>query len=244
MIDPLASSLFCSGLPCLVISVPRLTALVWQLDWSCEYVHAVAGELVAAQHEDISHLTAVLHGRLRGVQTTSSSGGGDHSHSHGGKVHDQQMAHPQQQEEAAAVVEISNGATLGLVELVTETKLNREWRATRDSNIARMPAAIFHVVASQYPCVFTHVCRMLAQQTSADQTKQLQQQQQHQKKRQMLLAQTVALVATCDDCPINHVAETLRLAINAMGTAAVRLDSNSLEAGLGARIYDTCVSIR
>ena len=61
-----------SGLPCLVISIPRLTALVWKLDWSCEYVHAVAGELVAAQNKEISHLTTVLHGRLRGVQSSAT----------------------------------------------------------------------------------------------------------------------------------------------------------------------------
>ena len=190
-----------SGLPCLAVSIPRLTALVWQLDWSCQYVHAVAGELVAPQGEDISHLITVLHGRLRGVQIAATDSTGE--------------AKPGQH--GTAVTEISNGATLGLVELVTETKLSSEWRATRDSNIARMPAAIFHMVAAQHSCVFTHVCRMLAKQSTADQVKHLQQQ-----KQQLLLAQTVAVVATCDSCPINHVAETLRLAINAMGISAVR----------------------
>lgn len=187
---------------CLGITVPRLTALVWSLDWACEYVVASAGEVVAHPKQPITHLQMILHGRLRGTQETK----------------------------AASVQEIYTGETLGLVELVTGSTLGMEWRATRDSNVARLPAHIFHSVSAAHPRVFTHVCRMLAARTESMASGD----------SRTGSPNTVALVGCGDDCPLGHIVDVLAYALTAMGITNTTLDATSLSKGWAATsLHDT-----
>jgi predicted acylesterase/phospholipase RssA/CRP-like cAMP-binding protein len=267
-----------AGLPCLMTSVPRLTELVWQLDWSCEYhlrvisiqteipdlteiylpfeipmpmlmtrfryVHAVAGELVAAPDEEISHLKMVLAGRLRGtvVAAAPTTTGSSCTRGEGLTAGQQQQPPaPVPSRARPRVAELTAGATLGLVELVTGARLTTEWRAVRDSNVARMPAQIFHMVAAKYPCVYPHMCRMLAQRSIQHADAWGGHSVGHDELHQQLVAGTVALIPITTDAGLNvqFVAETMSAAASAMGLSAATVDFELLKAGLGSRIHDT-----
>jgi len=191
------------------VSLARLRPLVWQIEAACDFVGVAAGDVVASADEEISHLTMVVSGRLRGVEDESSSASTQHH----------------------SVAELTSGDTLGLSELVIGGKLKGSWRAVRDSNLARLPASLFHLVCEQHPSIFAYLCRMTIQDASR--------QARDSRQSGLSVPHTVALIATGADVPLAHCADVLGHAIRGSGRTAAILDSGSLEAALGTRLFDT-----
>ena len=119
--------------------VSRLSSFVRQIDFALDWVLVEAGKALYSQGEPSDCLYIVLNGRLRSVK----------EHQNGKKE---------------MVCEFGRSECVGLVDSYTDQPRSTSVHAIRDTEVARIPAALMHHIKRVYPTTVTNIISLMTDQ--------------------------------------------------------------------------------
>ena len=128
--------------------ISLLQPILLKLDHALEWVHLDASETLFRERDPANGIYLILNGRLRQYQkrrTARVSG------SNGG-------ATPRDN----AIGELTQGESLGEVEVLTATNRDSTVVAVRETELARISRALFEVLAMEHPSIMVRVSRLVA----------------------------------------------------------------------------------
>ena len=129
--------------------ISLLQPILLKLDHALEWVHLDASETLFKEGDPANGIYLILNGRLRQYQkrrTARVSG----SNSGGTPPRDN------------AIGELTQGESLGEVEVLTATNRDSTVVAVRETELARISRALFEVLAMEHPSIMVRVSRLVA----------------------------------------------------------------------------------
>lgn len=112
--------------------------LTKQLDIAMEWIHVNSGEIVATAGEETNCMHIVLNGRLRETVTVPTSN------------------------EEVVVGELAQGSTIGEAEILSKGKYRSTVRATRETQLCKVPAKLVQQVVRRYPEAMIHFAKAIS----------------------------------------------------------------------------------
>ena len=118
--------------------VSRLSSFVRQIDFALDWVLVEAGQALYSEGEQADCLYIVLNGRLRSVKNTADGRGKE------------------------MVCEFGRSECVGLVDCYGGSKQRTtSVHAVRDTEVARLPAALMHHIKRLYPATVTNIISLM-----------------------------------------------------------------------------------
>lgn len=120
--------------------VSRLSSFVRQIDFALDWVLVEAGQPLYSEGENADCLYIVLNGRLRSVKNTGDGRGKE------------------------MVCEFGRSECVGLVDCYGSKLRTTSVHAVRDTEVARIPAALMHHIKRLYPTTVTNIISLMTDQ--------------------------------------------------------------------------------
>ncbi|CEP61662.1 lysophospholipase LALA0_S03e07976g [Lachancea lanzarotensis] len=132
-----------------------LNPKILKLDYALEWIHLDASEVLYRQNDPANAIYVVLSGRLRQLHQVGETS----QDSAGKKIKKQQS---RDGHKVRAIREYAQGESLGEVDVLTAINRLSTVVALRDSELARIPRALFELLAVEYPSIMIRVSRLVA----------------------------------------------------------------------------------
>lgn len=132
-----------------------LSRLILHLDFAMEWVQVRAGQKIYREGEDADAIYIVLNGRVRSVAETRDTGvsGGESGETRDGKGGRKNLT---------STGEYGKGESVGELEVLTLSKRPSTLVAIRDTELAKIPRALFESLALHYPSITFQISRIVA----------------------------------------------------------------------------------
>jgi lysophospholipid hydrolase len=202
--------------------VRRLSPFVRQIDFALDWNNYESGRAIYRQGDPSDSTYIVLSGRLRSVVNRADG-------------------------KKELIGEYGRGDLVGIVELLTMRERSTTIVSVRDSELAKLPSGLLHVIKIKYPVVVTRLIQLLGHRIlgsieKVGQKGHLTPSDIGSRPSGSNFA-TVALVAISDDVPLSAFALELNNAITPAGPSLL-LTSDFVRKTLGPSVLDTVAEYR
>lgn len=172
----------------------NISPLCRQVDFAIEWTHVDAGRAIYRQGDVSSNFYIVLNGRLRSV--VQNSGG-----------------------HKELICEYGRLEIVGETEVLTGCERASTVLAVRDSEIAKFPASLFHIITKQFPQVMGHLMLSMGKRVMGMKFNKVSDSLQMHAHDTARNFSTIALIAVSEDTPLTAFATQLTQSLTELGPA-------------------------
>ncbi|KAK6203013.1 uncharacterized protein RJT21DRAFT_119133 [Scheffersomyces amazonensis] len=228
-----------------------LSKQILTIDYSLEWCHIPAGNVLCSQGDLANGFHIVLSGRFRAVRSNKVISNNeeefdDLSDDFGDENFiDESTDHRSTNEDIEVLGEYGHGEAIGEVEVLTASRRTNSLIAVRDSETARIPRTLFELLSLQDPSVMIKVSRIVA---SKALTKVNALNQYASFNSGSISSSTVphisneyktiTILPTVSGLPVREFADKLVAALKAIGRNVISLDQASTLTHLGRHAFD------
>ncbi|KAH3674541.1 hypothetical protein WICMUC_003218 [Wickerhamomyces mucosus] len=201
--------------------INSLSKKLLQLDSALEWVQLGSGETLFKQDTVANGIYIILSGRFRSIYKDSQS------------------------EEIKILDEYGQGESFGEVEVLTAAKRSSTFIALRDSEAARIPRALFEILALENPSIMIKVSRIVA--STVNQTKNYSLSPHintHINTKINTNFRTITILPTTSGLPVNEFSTELIQAFKRVNRSVIGLNQASTLSHLGKHAFDKLSRLR
>ncbi|ODQ79364.1 hypothetical protein BABINDRAFT_161770 [Babjeviella inositovora NRRL Y-12698] len=189
---------------------------ILEIDFALEWIHSLAGEMLAQQGDMANGIYVVLNGRFRAIQ-------------------EDEKGNP------SALGEFGQGESLGEIEVLTASKRASSLVAVRDSECARIPRFLFEILAIQHPSIMIKISRIVAlrMQSLISPLLHLTVKATHNGNYR-----TITVLPITDGLPVAEFADKLVTSLKSVNRSVIALNQASTLHHLGRRAFDRLAKIK
>ncbi|KAF2429202.1 lysophospholipase NTE1 [Tothia fuscella] len=208
----------------LLTMAKRLTSvlerMILHIDFALEYLQVDAGQVIYDQGEQSDSIFIILNGRLRAIRE-------------------------KEDKSKSIIAEYGQGDSVGELEVLTETLRPGSLHAIRDTELAKIPKALFNSLALEHPGMTIKMSRILARRMRALVENPLHT---HLNERtttgtsgspsSTLNLRTVCILPVTSGVPVVEFASRLVNALTQLGTSVVSLNQSAILNHLGRHAFN------